>query len=424
MPKALIITVGTGKERKDIAHAIRFSIKQLSPNYVLFVATTKSKDETLPFILEDSVMQGKECKIEILQSENDVEKIREEVLSYIEKLSKLGYLPKDIVADYTSGTKAMSAGLVLSSIESNLGTLSYVVGERNSEGRVITGNEQLIISEPNRTHGDLLFREAVELFNNCQFDACLEVAKQAKELFAESLFQEKIHVLSKLADAYSLWDKFALKDAFCNLDGVSNSELLAKWGIKSQVEKNKEILYKEKDNDFCLEKTADLLENAKRRGDLERKYDDAVARLYRCFEYMAQFRIAEKGLYKKKADGNPDTENIDIIKLPEGLQNKYEKCKDPRDGKVKLSLFKCFELLADLEDDLENFFKRTYEEENGDFKKLLSLRNNSILAHGFNPIPEQFYKQMLDKIEKFAINIFWKTDNFQEKASFPQIKIQ
>ncbi|MEI9476707.1 MAG: hypothetical protein WCO26_09040 [Deltaproteobacteria bacterium] len=51
--KAMIVSVGTGKEGKDIAHGICFSIQQQNPDLLLFLTTEKSRETTMPFVIED-----------------------------------------------------------------------------------------------------------------------------------------------------------------------------------------------------------------------------------------------------------------------------------------------------------------------------------------------------------------------------------
>lgn len=50
MPKAMIITVGTGRNREDIAGAISLSVRRENPEYVLFLTSPQSKQETIPCI--------------------------------------------------------------------------------------------------------------------------------------------------------------------------------------------------------------------------------------------------------------------------------------------------------------------------------------------------------------------------------------
>jgi len=419
MPKAMIITVGTGE---TVAHGISSAIKHQNPNYIIFVVTEESKRKTLSRILQGGIMQGKTYKEFVLKDENDVEEIRFETQSLIESLIRRRYESRDIVIDYTSGTKAMSAGVVLAGLDKKAGSLVYVSGKRDDNGRVISGTEKVISSEPNRIYAEGLFRKAVDLFNLCQFDGCLEILVKSKDLIADSEFQNKISLLEVLASAYSAWDKFDLDKAFSKInDNLPDEELLAQWGIKSRIKANKEFLYKEKENFFCEERIVDLLENARRRGDLEKKCDDAVARLYRLMEYIAQFKIAQKGLYLQDASGSFNADNLAIDKLPANLKDKYLKYKDPKDNKVKLGLYQNYDLLFDLQEDLGKFFKENYEK--GNLKKLLSLRNNSILAHGFNSVSEKTYKQMLEEVEKIINRMFPEIETLLKKAKFPEIKL-
>ncbi|HOF14641.1 MAG TPA: hypothetical protein PLN01_09985, partial [Spirochaetota bacterium] len=50
MKKVMFITVGTGRERTDIAQAIVESIRIQSPDFVVFYCTHKSSNETMPEI--------------------------------------------------------------------------------------------------------------------------------------------------------------------------------------------------------------------------------------------------------------------------------------------------------------------------------------------------------------------------------------
>jgi CRISPR-associated protein (TIGR02710 family) len=413
MSKAMIITVGTGE---TVSHGICRSIKQQHPDYIVFLLTQKSKEKTLPLILKDEIMQNRSYDEYVLRDENDIETIRSECQKIIIEKMK-GYRPKDIVADYTSGTKVMSAGLVLAALERKIGTLVYVSGKRDENGRVISGTERPIPIEPNMFYADTLFKETVRLFNKCQFDTCLGLTQQARNLYAASDFQNKIVLLEKLAQAYSLWDKFALEKAFNSLKEIREDGLLSNWVIKSRVNSNKQILFQENKNRFCKERIIDLLMNAKRRGEIEKKYDDACARLYRVIECLAQFRINERNLYIKDEKGISDTGNLDILKLSSKLQEKYKKYKHAKDGKIKLPLWTDYELLKDLNDGLGSF--------RDSLKELLFPRNNSILAHGFNPVSGDTYNRIFAEVEQLIKNTFSTTniDNLFEEIKFPQIKI-
>lgn len=420
MPKGMIINVGTGKERKDIAHAICVSIRNQNPDFVYFMVTKRTLEETYPYIKEDPVFKGlKWSDIKEIEDENDLEKIFEECKKVIYELIKKGCPRNAIVADFTAGTKAMSAGLVLAAIEKKIGILVYTVGERNHEGRVITGTERIFSFEPNKIYVEELLKEAISSFNKLQFSSCIDCCEKALSLIQESNLQNKLNFLKKLATAYAAWDRFLIKESFEILCEISQSDLPEQFKIKRNIELNKNILHKEKENNFCFERAVDLIENARRRGEIEKKYDDGVARLYRALEYIAQVRIKEKNLYKKNVStGQIDTEDIDVELLPDNLKNKYRMMID-KDGKLRLGLSKSYELLNDCGDEVGKIFCQMQ----GTFKKLLAMRNNSILAHGFNSISENNFREIFQKTLEFVQSVFPETEEMIKNLRFPQIKI-
>lgn len=414
MPKAMVISVGTGRTGQDIANAICFSIHQQNPDYIMFVLTEISK-KTLSYILQNPVMKDKEHIEKYLSDENDVEKISLECTEILKEVIKSGYKPQDIVVDYTSGTKAMSAGLTLSAISNKIGTLVYISGKRDKEGRVISGTERAILLKPNIILSEQLFNSSVNLFNKYQYDACVENLKTAKDLFKEDEFQNRCNILIKLANAYSYWDRFELKNAFNELNNLPNSEFYATWGIKSRIEKNKQVLYQEKENKFCPQRMIDPFENARRRGE-EGKYDDAVARLYRLLEYIAQYFIAELELYQKK-DNEFDTAKLNLEKLPKNIQDKF---------KGMIGLEKSYELLNNFKHKIGSEIYEQLKNKDSEIRKLLNIRNFSILAHGFNPIDKDKCQKMLSLLEDYLRKYLRKEiDDFEKIADdikFPKIK--
>lgn len=65
--KAMIISVGTGKEGRDIAHGIFFSIQHHNPDLTIFLNTAKSSETTMPYIIEDCKLNQRKWK-EIIHS--------------------------------------------------------------------------------------------------------------------------------------------------------------------------------------------------------------------------------------------------------------------------------------------------------------------------------------------------------------------
>jgi len=405
----MFVTVGTGRDRKDIARAILKSIRNHNPDRVIFFSTEKSKNETIPFIEEEY----KDFEIVIFEDENDIELIKQKCDEVI------GRYKQDenyTIVDYTSGTKAMSAGIILSAIENNVDLISYITGKRDETGRVISGTERFVSFYPSQVHSKRLYMEGVRYFNLRMFEAAKSLFENAIQMYEGNDVGEKAKLLIRLCDAYLNWDLFNHKEAFEILKGLSREELslLSNLGIKSRVERHKELLYKLANEQFSLEKMLDLLKNAERRF-LDGRYDDCVARLYRLIEYILQFRIAEMELYKKK-NNSYDVSEINLEKLPEDLRYKYGR---------PLGLEASTKLLVELKDKLGSEIHSSEE-----LKKILSARNYSILAHGFDPIERKTAEKFLNLAKDFIFNLVKKYnkkavnfdfDNIYSQLDFPRL---
>lgn len=312
----MLVTVGTGRNREDIAGAILKSIKDRNPDKVIFFCTSKSKEETIPLIEREL----KNFEIVILEDENDLEKIKQRCDEEIGKIKREG--DNYIIVDYTSGTKAMSAGIILSAVENDIDSISYITGKRDETGRVIPGTERILSFSPTQIYAKKLCLEGIKYFNNWMFESAKSAFEKAIKIYSGNSIKEKAELLIKICDAYLNWDLFNHEKALEILKEVSKEEdLLKDFGIKSKIEKHKELLFKLTKEQFSVEKLLDLLKNAERRF-LDGRYDDSVARLYRLIEYIVQFRMAERELYVKK-DDKFDTSEINLNKLPDNLRYNY-----------------------------------------------------------------------------------------------------
>lgn len=150
---------------------------------------------------------------------------------------------------------------------------------------------------------------------------------------------------------------------------------------------------------------ADLVNNAKRRIK-EGKYDDATARLYRTIEMLGQWRLRkEYGI---------DPSDVDISKVPESLRKEYETHRDPRDGKIKIGLQTCYKLLRTKNDKLGEAL-----EKNTTLRGLLKERNESILAHGTKPIPEDPCRRLLEEVINMTEEFIDGFDELLDRLKFP-----
>jgi CRISPR-associated protein (TIGR02710 family) len=129
------------------------------------------------------------------------------------------------------------------------------------------------------------------------------------------------------------------------------------------------------------EPVLDVVLNAERRASRGR-FDDAVARLYRAIELLAQTRL-------KKRDPPLDSSDLDLEKLPEPIQPKYQRMRELNElrgwgSKVQIGLVSDYVLLQELGDPLG----RVYAPLADRLRQALENRNQSILAHGGTPLTQ------------------------------------
>lgn len=151
---------------------------------------------------------------------------------------------------------------------------------------------------------------------------------------------------------------------------------------------------------------ASILNNARRRED-ENKFDDAVARLYRSLELIAQIRLSkEYGI---------DSSNVVIDVLRQNNIDEDYLSEINISDEIKFGLTADYELLAQLNDDLGDF----YLENKNQIRNILKFRNNSILAHGFDSCSKKEYDEFSEIVLKAANLLHNDMEKFIEETKFP-----
>jgi acyl-coenzyme A thioesterase PaaI-like protein len=114
----------------------------------------------------------------------------------------------------------------------------------------------------------------------------------------------------------------------------------------------------------------------------EGRFDDAVARLYRALEAMAQVAL-------KEVHGVESTEKVPLEQVPEFLRTRW--AARANDGVVALGLQDDYALLSALGDSIGKQFQDAGLSET---KSPLVARNRSILAHGFERVSEAVFDKL------------------------------
>ena len=431
---ALIVTIGKATEP-----TIK-RIKSLNPDLVYFIHSKKSKENSL-FIIEET--NHKNYRFKLL---DDYESVDDAFLKASECINELKKEDYNIITDFTVGTKPMTAGLVMASIEHGCQYKYLGEADENSReddlGLVMSGFEKNKDQEnPYEKYAINEFRSGREFFDKYQFSASLENFSNASLKLNESDLKTRSDLFIKLVEFYDTWDKFNddklkkdLNDIFSEINGNSSLKEYFTLEIPNfyrQMKNNLEFLAK-KDNPMYY--LPDLLNNAQRRIS-EGKYDDAVARLYRALELIGQlqllkFRIIDENTLKEKKTFLVDKEKlkkkaskkalgkIDIWN-PVGWKHTNKKYLEKMDLSGDYSLLNILsqEKRNDLEISSQDLYKFYL---NIDLR--VKLRNKSILAHGLNPLNERdaltIYKLILKHSKKLCPNI----EKEMELSKFPLFK--
>lgn len=380
--KVLVLTVGGSCD--PIVNAIRLE----KPDFVYFLCSAGSKGskitvdgpgrpckrdgEEKPSIVSQVGLTDDSYEILEIDDPDDMEacyRTCEEVSRNIkERFEKADNL--EVIANYTGGTKTMSAALAVYALDSGW-PIKLNVGVRSDLVKVKDGDTPTHISV-----GEIAWRrklEAVRLmvegYYYAEAQALLESILGSFALTGE---KRKLTLKCKeICRGFNLWDRFDHQGAKGALENYASSVLDQFLFLKSLLGLTKKAT--------GYEKVVDLMLNAERRA-YQRRYDDAVARLYRAVELLAQIRLEK--------DHGIKTGDLDLQKIPEHLRQKYGDADE--DGKIRIGLRMAYSLLGDLGDEIGKSF-REKEKPIGD---ALKKRNESILAHGDSPIDESTYNQV------------------------------
>ena len=299
-----------------------------------------------------------------------------------------------VVADFTAGTKCMSAALALQARRWPC-RFSYVGGARRTKdgvGVVEAGSERVIHSaNPWDALGFQAVEEFVVLFDQQAFAAGAALADSTMRNLSEQSRKRELNALKLLAEAYDAWDRFDQKTAMTKLQELAkyDNDLRAVFGqsktdhVRTWTRMHLDYLRKlvEGKSPSMLHVT-DLLANAQRR-KVEGRIDDAVARLYRAIESVAQVGLAERHQLN-------NTKQVPLDRVPEPLRGQWTSRAD--EGTIFLGLQDAYVLLDAVGDDIGAKFKQLQLHDRQ--RSPLTARNQSILAHGFERVSDNVFQKL------------------------------
>jgi CRISPR-associated protein (TIGR02710 family) len=384
MPHALVVSVGTGTRKDvDISRPLVKLVRQIDPDFVAFLVSAESERVAHTVVAETGIPTDSWQVLQV-PDVDDIEEAFRVALAAIRTARDRGYALHQISIDFTSGTKAMSAGIAMAGVIAGCGSLRYIAGTRQ-QGIVMDGTERFLSLHPTAI---IAYREielARALLLRLQFRGAIERCEAVNSALLDDHGQAVLRSLDHLAHAYDAWDKFDHRrfrgeygEADMTLRELASFRLAD--GIPRRVLAIAEAIKAGQLTDDLL---ADLYANAERRR-WEGRFDDAVARLYRLVEMLAQRELGKYGL---------ETGDLDLAKLPTDLAEAYAKQRDPSDGKVKIGLRDAYHVLKGLDSPLASAFDAAAKL--GDD---LAARNRSILAHGITPIDAGTAKRLSESV--------------------------
>ena len=392
--RILIQTVGTGGPSNPVWEALAFAVSSRRPHLLVQWCSQLTAEQTIPAF--DQALHAAHRPPDIRRvtcdDPDDVSRLALDYLNQIDEL-RSEFREAQIELDFTSGTKPMSVAAVAAAVARRLPLLHYAVGPRDESGRAIRTDRLISLSTaPLVAERQLL--ELGVLFDAAQFTA---VRRQAEALAADLLDQRllaRARSLAMLADAYEAWDRFDWDDAFAKLREYKNIERrdacfsTAGWDLTAIARQVVHLKHCAKDP-AGPQRLADILANSDRCIAAGR-HDDAVARLYRLTEYIAQVRFVKAaGL---KWSNNP-TGNVPMKQIEERAPALAGELMRQRNGseRISLGLRHVISFLAEAGDSVGRTMHDRYHgggehRQRGPLHQQLEIRNGSLLAHGSRPV--------------------------------------
>ena len=409
----LFMTVGTGinsdsKEDgfKLLSKKLYSTITKIYPDQVVFFASDRSQ-HTIKYIEDlfkldgDEFIEDEDYQIVKMEAIDDFnacfESFEFKIWEYDYSNKKIEYR---IIMDYTSGTKTMSAAMACCGMFYSKDLIS--VGGDRSRGEVSSGTEIINYQNLYKIYDKFALMKIHNSFNSNRFIECIDTLNYIVDM--------NIHKtpLLNLCKSYYSWEMMNFEDSYNYLKSVEVNGMEFDE-IRGQIKKNLNalgnIVHSRSINLKNCYILASLINNSIRRAE-EYKYDDAIARLYRSFELIAQIKLTK---YNIKSS-NVDTSILLKNNVSEEFIEELEKTKE--DNKIRIGLAKDFLLLNELGDELGKY----YMENESKIKNLTIKRNNSILAHGLESQTKEDFENFLELILYLAYKLDKDMKKFIEQT--------
>ncbi|MEZ5940645.1 MAG: hypothetical protein R3C18_04585 [Planctomycetaceae bacterium] len=304
--QTLLLTVGTGnleQLRETLFTPLIKSIQAGDWAQVILLPSQFTRELASQIQQELSSVPIRLSELPQAQAENDVDACYAHFAQEIQQLMAQGHAPESICVDFTRGTKAMSAALVLAAVRFQLPRLRYIMStQRDERGMVVPGTEQIGEFDTDDIDAGRVYEQSLMHFRSGNFAAVLDIVGTSRPGPQLSGRRQ----IRRLATFAAAWDRLDYESA-ARLDDLSLHALPPTWQayaptshqidwvkqLAAPIDNGSQVLKTERMRHLM----ADLLANGRRRIRLL-QYEDALIRAYRILDLFAAIRLAEHGVYK------------------------------------------------------------------------------------------------------------------------------
>lgn len=286
-----------------------------------------------------------------------------------------------ITIDFSRGTKAMSAAIVLAGARHAVRRLRYVEGDRDRRGMVRPDSERVRRIRTDRVDRGRRTDLARNHMGRGHFVAAADLL-------------DGIPCAGAIADAarfYAAWDRLDYDEAdrtpLCaEPPDATWRDLWPRDDMRDWVRRLRPgAARRDNGSPFCRERlrrlVVDLTANGERRV-AQGQFEDALVRAYRVVELIGQVRLFDHGLDSSRLD--PEHWAVKALKR-KIRKKKQRRLSRNKDGTLQAARMQVARILKILEDPMaQDLLAFDDSKRNEKSLKLTRLRNHSVLIHGFS----------------------------------------
>ncbi len=275
-----------------------FLIQAIKPKNVYFLGTAEFKNTFLNTIIERTSLKPSQYIMdELPYAAMDISDVYEKVRKQLSL-----FVNKKVLMDLTRGKRIMSVGAGI--VGSFFGfDLVYIDEEWLDDiKRGLPGTETLVmVKNPFEVFGDLELKEARDFFNHNNHGAALSMYRRISQKIVDP---RQVEIEAALAEGYLHWNSFNFKAALVKIEQTKNKLQQYRIPIAESLVGNCNALKLLSSENLASENCSqelrlhviiDLYANALRKAE-SGLYEDAVSRMYRVLELVANYRLRAHGL--------------------------------------------------------------------------------------------------------------------------------